>query len=56
LDAIKAVLEQADERKALAERIQDTLSRTTDPWKEIIENRELRKNFEPLQDVQLQNS
>lgn len=56
LDAIKAVLEQADERKALAERIQDTLSRTTDPWKEIIENQELRKNFEPLQDVQLQNS
>ncbi|MGG6313610.1 nitrite reductase large subunit NirB [Paenibacillus macerans] len=55
LEAIKTVLENAEERQALAARIEETLSRTTDPWKEIIENEELRKNFEPLENVQLQN-
>ncbi|MCM3703520.1 nitrite reductase large subunit NirB [Paenibacillus macerans] len=55
LDAIKVVLENAEERQALAARIEETLSRTTDPWKEIIHNEELRKNFEPLQSAQLQN-
>lgn len=55
LDAIKAVLENAGERKALAARIEETLSGTTDPWKEILNNEELRKNFEPLQSAQLQN-
>lgn len=48
LDTIKAVLENAEERQALAARIEETLSRTTDPWKEIIHSEELRKNFEPL--------
>ncbi|MMZ68311.1 Nitrite reductase [NAD(P)H] [compost metagenome] len=48
LETIKAVLENAEERQALAARIEETLSRTTDPWKEIINSEELRKNFEPL--------
>lgn len=55
LDAIKAVLEIPEEREALAARIEETLSRTTDPWQEIIQNEELRKNFEPLESAQLQN-
>ncbi|WP_182534762.1 nitrite reductase large subunit NirB [Fontibacillus panacisegetis] len=53
LDTIKAALSDAEERQALAERIKETLSHTTDPWKEIIENKELRKNFESLQGVQV---
>ncbi|MGG1877404.1 nitrite reductase large subunit NirB [Paenibacillus cisolokensis] len=48
LDAIKAALEKREDRQALVSRIEETLSRTTDPWKEIIENPELRKNFMPL--------
>lgn len=48
LDAIKAALEKQEDRQALVSRIEETLSRTTDPWKEIIENPELRKNFMPL--------
>ncbi|MNW39076.1 Nitrite reductase [NAD(P)H] [compost metagenome] len=53
LDTIKAALSDAEERQALTERIKETLSHTTDPWKEIIENKELRKNFESLQGVQV---
>ncbi|MNN58312.1 Nitrite reductase [NAD(P)H] [compost metagenome] len=53
LETIKAVLNDSQERQALAERIKEALSNTTDPWKEIIENKELRKNFESLQGVQV---
>ncbi|MNI96358.1 Nitrite reductase [NAD(P)H] [compost metagenome] len=52
LGTIKAVLENREERETLAGRIEETLSRTTDPWKEIIETESLRKNFEPLASVQ----
>ncbi|MBQ4900458.1 nitrite reductase large subunit NirB [Paenibacillus sp. Marseille-P2973] len=52
LGTIKAVLENREEREKLAGRIEETLSRTTDPWKEIIETESLRKNFEPLASVQ----
>lgn len=52
LEPIREVLENEEERKALAARIDETLSRTTDPWKEIVENEHLRKNFEPLKGAQ----
>ncbi|RCX16741.1 nitrite reductase (NADH) large subunit [Fontibacillus phaseoli] len=52
LGTIKAVLENHEEREALAARIEETLSRTTDPWKEIISTEGLRKNFESLPSVQ----
>lgn len=52
LEAVKEALSSQETRLALKDRIEDTLSRTTDPWKEIIQNEELRKNFEPLHDVQ----
>lgn len=48
LDEVKAALESREERLALVSRIEETLSYTTDPWKEIIDNPELRKNFMPL--------
>ncbi|MNN83734.1 hypothetical protein D3C81_2008170 [compost metagenome] len=53
LETIKAALSDTEERQALAERIKEALNHTTDPWKEIIENKELRKNFEPLQGVEV---
>ncbi|GIO44854.1 nitrite reductase large subunit NirB [Paenibacillus apis] len=51
LGTIKTVLENPEERQKLADRIEETLSRSTDPWKEIIEDESLRKNFEPLASV-----
>ncbi|WP_438492752.1 nitrite reductase large subunit NirB [Paenibacillus sp. IHBB 3054] len=48
LDSIKQALELKEERLALQERIQKTLSLTTDPWKQIVNEPELRKNFEEL--------
>lgn len=53
LETIKAALSDPEERQALAERIKEALSHTTDPWKEIIKDEELRKNFESLQGVQV---
>ncbi|MNJ67632.1 hypothetical protein D3C77_638220 [compost metagenome] len=52
MDSIKAALESAEERQALTSRIMETLSLTTDPWREVVEKDELRKNFEPLQKVE----
>ncbi|MEI7027522.1 nitrite reductase large subunit NirB [Paenibacillus sp. y28] len=52
LDSIKKALEKQEDRLALVERIEKTLSLTTDPWKEIVQNDHLRKNFEPLSGVQ----
>ncbi|OMF21691.1 nitrite reductase large subunit NirB [Paenibacillus sp. FSL H8-0259] len=48
LDSIKQALESREARLALQERIQKTLSLTTDPWKQIVNTPELRKNFEPI--------
>ncbi|WP_426447863.1 nitrite reductase large subunit NirB [Paenibacillus sp. S-38] len=49
LESIKQALASEEERRALNERIDKTLSLTTDPWKEIIENDKLRATFEELQ-------
>ncbi|QUL57840.1 nitrite reductase large subunit NirB [Paenibacillus tritici] len=48
LESIKQALESREERLALMERIQKALSLTTDPWKQIVNTPELRKNFEPI--------
>ncbi|HJV44243.1 MAG TPA: nitrite reductase large subunit NirB [Bacillota bacterium] len=48
LETIQKELEQKENRMALVERIENVLSLMEDPWKEIIENNELRKTFEPL--------
>ena len=50
LDHVKKALENREERLALVERL--TLGRTVDPWKEIIEDEKLRKNFTPLAGTQ----
>ncbi|KWX79335.1 nitrite reductase [Paenibacillus riograndensis] len=51
LDSIKEVLEVRENRLALQERIQTALSVTTDPWKQIVNEPELRKNFEQLSEM-----
>ncbi|RED65754.1 nitrite reductase large subunit NirB [Cohnella lupini] len=56
LEEIKNALEKPEDRLALVERIQKTLSLTTDPWKQIVENDHLRKNFEPLTEALTINS
>ncbi|MCQ6563084.1 nitrite reductase large subunit NirB [Paenibacillus mendelii] len=48
LDYVKKALEKREDRLALMARIEKTLSLTTDPWKQIVETAELRKNFEHL--------
>ncbi len=48
VDSVKKALENHEDRLALQERIQKTLSLTTDPWKQIVNEPELRKNFEPI--------
>lgn len=48
LDTIKAALEKKEDRLALMERIEHALSLTKDPWKEIIEKRELNETFVPM--------
>jgi len=55
LDSIKAVLEQPEERKALNGRLKTALDHTVDPWKQIIADRKLRKNFETLTPATVQN-
>ncbi|MNV26013.1 Nitrite reductase [NAD(P)H] [compost metagenome] len=52
LDSIKEALADPDERKALGERIRTALSVMTDPWKQIVNDKELRKNFEPIAEEQ----
>lgn len=51
LDSIKEVLEVRETRLALQERILTALSVTTDPWKQIVNEPELRKNFEQLSEM-----
>ncbi|XEC95747.1 nitrite reductase large subunit NirB [Paenibacillus tarimensis] len=48
LDAVKAALEKKEDRLALNERIDHTLSLMNDPWKEIIEQQERSRTFEPI--------
>lgn len=48
VDSIKQALESQEERLALKERIETVLSLTSDPWKQIVNEPELRKNFEAL--------
>lgn len=55
LDTVKAALESREDRLALVERIEKTLELTKDPWKEIIEEQELRRTFE-LMDTQAAQS
>ncbi|MNW61462.1 Nitrite reductase [NAD(P)H] [compost metagenome] len=53
LDSIKEVLEVRENRLALQERILTALSVTTDPWKQIVNEPELRKNFEQLSELKM---
>jgi nitrite reductase (NADH) large subunit len=48
LDAVKRALANEEDRKALYARAKQALRQTVDPWKQIVSDRELRKNFEPL--------
>ncbi|CAM3591098.1 MULTISPECIES: nitrite reductase large subunit NirB [Saccharibacillus] len=48
LEHVKQVLSDEGERKALHARLRETLDRTVDPWKQIVTEPELRKNFERL--------
>ena len=50
LDTVKQALEKQEDRAALVTRIDKTLELMKDPWKEIIEKQELRRNFEPMTD------
>jgi nitrite reductase (NADH) large subunit len=52
LDEIREALDTGEKRQALVERIDQTLELMTDPWKEIIENKELRSMFESLPEPQ----
>ncbi|WP_308636769.1 nitrite reductase large subunit NirB [Paenibacillus silvisoli] len=48
LDTIKAALEKQEDRDALNARIDRTLDLMQDPWKQIIENDDLRNAFDAL--------
>jgi nitrite reductase (NADH) large subunit len=48
LDTVKAALDKKEDRDALNERIDKTLSLMQDPWKEIIEEQELNATFVPI--------
>ncbi|OXS62461.1 nitrite reductase large subunit [Cohnella sp. CIP 111063] len=52
LEAVKNALAEPEERAELYARIRKTLDLTTDPWKQIVEDGSLRKNFEPLAETQ----
>ncbi|WP_088831385.1 nitrite reductase large subunit NirB [Paenibacillus tyrfis] len=45
IESIRKVVEHADERKALCERMDITLSVTKDPWKEAIESGKIQKDL-----------
>ncbi|OME27146.1 nitrite reductase large subunit NirB [Paenibacillus odorifer] len=52
VDNIKKALESQEERLALKERIETVLGLTTDPWKQIVNEPELRKNFEAIAQIE----
>ncbi|AOZ92397.1 nitrite reductase large subunit NirB [Paenibacillus crassostreae] len=56
LESIIKALENAEDRQALMGRIEETLSYSKDPWKDIINNDDLRKNFHTLSGVETVNS
>ncbi|WP_068499127.1 nitrite reductase large subunit NirB [Paenibacillus kribbensis] len=51
LESIKQALANAETRQELVGRIEETLSTTTDPWREIIHDKELLKNFVQLPEL-----
>ncbi|MCB2539308.1 hypothetical protein KQ697_15715, partial [Listeria monocytogenes] len=51
----KAVVEDAEHRKALNARLQFALSVEQDPWKQRIEQPQLKKEFERIPLKQLEN-
>lgn len=51
LESIKQALASDEMRKQLVGRIEETLSTATDPWREIIEDREQLKNFVQLPEL-----
>ncbi len=57
MDYIKqAVVEDAERRKALVAKLQYALSFEQDPWKERIETPQLKKEFDSIPLVQLENA
>ncbi|MDB5054749.1 MAG: NasD3 [Bacilli bacterium] len=50
IQSVRDALESQEVRISLVERIEKTLSLTTDPWKEIIAKEKLSQTFQPLQD------
>ncbi|WP_438444350.1 nitrite reductase large subunit NirB [Gorillibacterium sp. sgz5001074] len=56
LESIKEALAKEEDRRALVDRIDKTLSLTKDPWKEIIETDELRATFETLSTSELDDA
>jgi nitrite reductase (NADH) large subunit len=48
LDPIKNVIEDEQKRKELYNRIEIALAATQDPWKEAVENKEVRETFEKV--------
>jgi len=53
LDQVKQALEKQEDRLQLKERLENWLSFTKDPWKEIIETEALHKTFEVLPEPNL---
>ncbi|WP_025715658.1 nitrite reductase large subunit NirB [Paenibacillus sp. 1-18] len=51
LESIKQALADAETRQELVGRIEETLGTTTDPWHEIIHDKELLKNFVQLPEL-----
>ncbi|HBX57931.1 MAG TPA: hypothetical protein DEH10_21500, partial [Pseudomonas sp.] len=52
----KAVLENEENRKALNARLQFALSFEQDPWKERIETPQLKKEFDRISVVQVEEA
>ncbi|SDW76577.1 nitrite reductase large subunit NirB [Paenibacillus sp. CF384] len=48
LDTVKNALQKEEDRLALISRVEHSLSLTKDPWKEIIEQDELKRTFSPM--------
>lgn len=48
LDTVKDALKKQEDRLAFVSRVEHSLSLTKDPWKEIIEQDELKKTFSPM--------
>ncbi|MNS31401.1 Nitrite reductase [NAD(P)H] [compost metagenome] len=53
IESVKNALASQEERKALQQRYEFSAGLTQDPWKEIIEQERLNKNYEPLQPLKV---